>query len=89
MNEQWHKSESARNDIDTHTRAREMTVLPDVWNSTPVERRLIIWKSPDGVKLRDLYSASMKRRKIQKTGEHAEAFRIMKSWTDDPADGLR
>jgi hypothetical protein len=40
-------------------------------------------------KLRNLYNGSMKPGKIQKTGVHSEAFRIMKRWGDDPADGLR
>ncbi len=67
-----------------------MSALPDMWNSKPVERRVIIWKSPQGKKLRAMYTASMKRGvKIQKSGEHAEAFKILKRWAGDPADGLR
>jgi hypothetical protein len=40
-------------------------------------------------KFRNLYNDAMKPGKIQKTGVHSEAFRIMKRWGDDPADGLR
>jgi hypothetical protein len=72
-------------------RADEMSVFPHMWNAKPVERRVIIWKSPQGEKLRALYTASMKPggSKIAKTGVHAEAFRILKAWSVDPADGLR
>jgi hypothetical protein len=72
-------------------RADEMSVLPDMWNSKPVERRVIIWKSPQGEKLRALYTDSMKPggSKIAKTGVHAEAFRILKAWSVDPADDLQ
>jgi hypothetical protein len=66
-------------------------VLPNMWKTKPVQRRVIIWKSPQGEKLRALYTASVKpgRSRIEKTGLHAEAFQIMKRWGDDPADGLR
>jgi hypothetical protein len=68
-----------------------MSVLPHMWNTKPVERRVIVWKSPQGEKLRALYTASIKpgSSKIAKSGVHSEAFRILKAWSVDPADGLR
>ncbi len=74
-----------------HKRALELSATPGMWNERIPALRVRVWKSPDGERLRALMRASVSRKPatIKKAGEHAEAFRILASWQDDPRVGLR
>jgi len=74
-----------------HKRALELSATPGMWNERIQALRVRVWKSPDGERLRALMRASVSRKPatIKKAGEHAEAFRILASWQDDPRVGLR
>jgi hypothetical protein len=72
-------------------RADEMAGVTEWWNLTDAERRVIVWKSRQGKQLRAAYTDAMKRgeTKFTKSNDHPEAMKILKSWEDDPSEGLR
>jgi len=74
-----------------HKRGLEMSALPGEWNTPIPELFVRVWKSPDGQKLRTLQLALGKQKPatIRKSGEHAEAFAILKRWQTNPKEGLR
>ena len=74
-----------------HARALELSATPGLWNERIPDLRVRVWKSPDGERLRALMRAAVSRKPatIKKSGEHAEAFRILANWQKDPRIGLR
>ncbi len=74
-----------------HDRADAIASMPQMFGKSIADLRVEVWKSPDGRKLRSLYTDSTRHKPavIEKSGLHVEAFRILKSWIADPATGIR
>jgi len=73
-----------------HKRGLEMSALPGEWNTPIPELYVRAWHSADGQKLRALMLAAGKSKPatLRKSGEHAEAFAILKRWQANPKEGL-
>lgn len=75
-----------------HKVGLEMTALPGEWDTPISELNVRAWHLPDGQKLRALMVAAGKSTKpdtIRKSAEHAEAFQILKAWTENPREVVR
>jgi len=74
-----------------HKVGLEMTALPGEWNTPIPELNVRAWHLPGGQKLRQLMLAARQSKPdvIRKSGEHAEAFRILKAWTENPREVVR
>ena len=72
-------------------RAVEMSALSAYFEKSAAARRVAVWKTPDGQRLRDLYTAATKDHKLSKSAAspHARAFETLARWEADPRADLR